>query len=326
MNTSENSPSLPPVAIIGMHRSGTSLVARILNLAGFSLGPEDDLVGATAHNQAGHWESQTALAINTTLLRRFGGDWDYPPLLPEDWIEAVRHEPVWKEACHFVTAQAESGKAWAWKEPRTTLTLAFWTAVLHSLEMPQPRVLVCVRNPLDVAASLAARDHMSLSQALVLWHWYTDAALRQAPEGQYHIISYELLMSDFQTTFTPVLDFLKMPTEQSYLEKIAQPINPQLRHHQHSLADVLACDAMSETAKQLYNSLHEGPAATEAFLQKSVLSEQEQTIMHLQLKTWALEKHVKHLQAILNTRSHRIVDTLRNKFAHLPIFHRRTNS
>ena len=61
------------VCILGMHRSGTSLLARI-NLLGVYLGPPNRLMPAAPENPKGFWEYQPIMELNNEILARLGGD------------------------------------------------------------------------------------------------------------------------------------------------------------------------------------------------------------------------------------------------------------
>src|SRR5574343_1947848 len=85
-------PSTPTcVLILGMHRSGTSMLTRLLNIAGYALPTE--LIGATKDNQTGHWEPVVLNTLNQDFLVRIGSDWsDWSRLdfdaLPRDVLAA----------------------------------------------------------------------------------------------------------------------------------------------------------------------------------------------------------------------------------------------
>src|SRR5204863_2465921 len=79
-----------PVAIGGMHRSGTSMTARLLNVMGTYLGEESDLVPATAENPEGYWEHTGFVDVNDEILHELGGGWDCPVALPADWTHDAR--------------------------------------------------------------------------------------------------------------------------------------------------------------------------------------------------------------------------------------------
>lgn len=69
-----------PVVVLGMHRSGTSAVTRVVNLLGLPLCRRDDLYLA-ADNPAGHWESTSVVGVNDALLAEMGGPCWAPPVL-----------------------------------------------------------------------------------------------------------------------------------------------------------------------------------------------------------------------------------------------------
>ena len=58
------------ILVLGMHRSGTSALARILNLLGCELGP--NLLPAAADNEAGFWEHRDVVLLDDEVLARVG--------------------------------------------------------------------------------------------------------------------------------------------------------------------------------------------------------------------------------------------------------------
>src|SRR5262249_23640698 len=67
------------VCIAGMHRSGTSMVARLLNLCGLYLGEDEDLMPSAADNPEGFWENLHFVDLNEKILSALQGGWDMPP-------------------------------------------------------------------------------------------------------------------------------------------------------------------------------------------------------------------------------------------------------
>jgi hypothetical protein len=61
-----------PICIAGMHRSGTSMIARLLNLCGLYLGPEAELDAIGFDNKAGFWENPHFVQL---LQGRPGATW-----------------------------------------------------------------------------------------------------------------------------------------------------------------------------------------------------------------------------------------------------------
>jgi Uncharacterized protein conserved in bacteria len=128
-----------PVAIAGMHRSGTSLVARALNLAGCWLGAEPDMLPAAPDNPEGYWENAHFVRINERILDQLGS-WDVPPQPAEGWAGSSRFASLRKEASAQVDAM-QPHAPWGWKDPRTSLTAQFWDEIIDGLS-----VVICLRG------------------------------------------------------------------------------------------------------------------------------------------------------------------------------------
>src|SRR6266404_7841922 len=110
------------VCILGMHRSGTSLLARILNLTGVDLGPDELLAEPTADNPKGFWEHREIVSINNAILQRHGGSWDEPPLLPPGWETSAAIDDLRHHAQQLIQDQFAEVQLWGWKDPRSCLT------------------------------------------------------------------------------------------------------------------------------------------------------------------------------------------------------------
>jgi hypothetical protein len=133
------------VCICGMHRSGTSMVSNTLSRCGIYLGPEDVLKRAGADNELGFWENDAFVAINDDLLRQVFGGWDAPPVWFNGW-ENEPHLESLRERARQLIDQHRDRPIWGWKDPRSSLTLPFWKRLI-----PDLKVVICLRNPLEVA-------------------------------------------------------------------------------------------------------------------------------------------------------------------------------
>lgn len=158
-------PGRPPVLILGMHRSGTSLVARLLEEMGLFVGwrKQDD------------HEALFFLALNNWLLEQAGGRWDHPEPV-EDLID---EGPVRELVVDYLRFSLRSPRAvsflgpgrylryrtpealtmpWGFKDPRTTFTLPIWLDLF-----PNARVVHVFRHGVDVAESLRRRHERILA-------------------------------------------------------------------------------------------------------------------------------------------------------------------
>jgi hypothetical protein len=160
---------LVPICITGMPFSGTSTVARVLRDLGLDLGPDEDLLPE-------HGKLDDALAnrrfvrLNEEILAAVGNGWDSPPADPARWARGPQLESVRQRAAVVCGALAVE-EPWGWADTRNSLSLPFWRELF-----PDLRVVVCVRDPHEVARFLEAGGSMSFSEGLALWRSYYTAS------------------------------------------------------------------------------------------------------------------------------------------------------
>lgn len=220
-----------PICVAGMHRSGTSLIARVLNASGLDLGPQADLLGAGVGNPDGHWENIHFLQINDALLEAAGGTWDRVPSLPAGWHLDPKFDSLYDRARMLV--DSFTGRAvWGWKDPRNSLTLPFWLRLI-----PDLKVVIALRNPLDVAESLEKRNRFAAPTGVCLWADYTAALFSSTSRDQRLTTHYDAYFADFEGEAARLLAFAGLPTDA--LELIKDLARPNLRHNRLPLADFL---------------------------------------------------------------------------------------
>ncbi len=217
--------TLEVVPILGMHRSGTSLVARVVNLLGLSLGAEENLMPAKPDNPSGFWENLSVTAFNDDLLAELGGRWDEPPIPPDGWEESPRLDPWRRQARTIVERDFEGVGRAAWKDPRLSILLPFWTTVVDVNEG-----VIVVREPTAVARSLSERDDMPRDRASALWISYTAAAMRHSPNGT--AVRYDDFFRDLDGTVIRLADALRLPPPTPETRtRIDEFFDVSLRHH-----------------------------------------------------------------------------------------------
>lgn len=182
--------------VLGMHRSGTSAVTGVLNLAGVRLGASL-MEGIEGNNARGFWELLDAVAINERLLHWFGRTWfDLRPL-PEDWVHASATTEAMEQMRALIQHEFADAPLWALKDPRLCLLAPAWLRTIDAMGMTTTCVVV-VRHPEEVAASLYARDGLSRGYAFVLWGQYLLAALAAARGRPCVVIDYAGFLADWR--------------------------------------------------------------------------------------------------------------------------------
>lgn len=215
-----------------MHRSGTSVITRAVNLLGVYLGEATDLMPPAADNPRGYWERQDIANLNDEILCSLKMFWNTSLPLPEGWHLTDEMRPMRDKAASLLGRAFPGYPLWAWKDPRSTLLFDLWRDVI----LEQGAELVClfvVRNPLDVARSLHKRDGFPLDKGFGVWFNYNLAALRSSHDLTTAFLSYDMFLSDREAELRRCAGELgiQWPEDDTALrEKMAELINPDLRH------------------------------------------------------------------------------------------------
>ncbi len=155
------------VALLSMHRSGSSLTTQVLQRLGMSLGPFE-LIGAEPTNPYGHFEAEPFHRLNRriqNLAYGFADDLPETPAMMAQFCETRGHwhantyipEEFFAEGRSLVRTLIDSGTVSGFKDPRTVLTWPFWARVFA--EFPDVRTipLGLIRSPHEIAMSLVTR-------------------------------------------------------------------------------------------------------------------------------------------------------------------------
>ncbi|WP_089728546.1 glycosyltransferase family protein [Candidatus Thiosymbion oneisti] len=153
------------VFILGMHRSGTSMLAQAIDCLGISI--PGSLLPAMADNPNGYWEPRELVALNNHTLEALGRPWwDDRPFEQPGFAD---EQPGFlRQAVPLLEGWLASGDIIALKDPRLCRLLPLWSEAAHRLGISS-YALVTVRHPLKVAESLRRRwqDEASRPAAVV---------------------------------------------------------------------------------------------------------------------------------------------------------------
>lgn len=236
-----------PLIVVGMHRSGTSVLARCLESMGVFSGRLLDE----------NHEPLFFANLNNWLIRQCGTEWDWPLQ-----AEAVQNNPDFvKWSVERLNSLIRSPRSWAylglkntikfrsipnlqipwgWKDPRNLITLPIWSKVF-----PNARVVLVTRHGVDVAESLRVRAQkmidcatatqfdwlrirpqsatnsircLNIQEGLQLWHEYNQIGGRTIPASglPYICIKFEDLMAEPSQTLRSLAAFANLsPTEET---------------------------------------------------------------------------------------------------------------
>jgi hypothetical protein len=239
------------LVVLGVYRSGTSALARVLNLCGAVL-PENVIAARLDINRKGFWETEAVVDLNARMLQRVGAAWNRPEVtLPPEG-------PVIDEflvtAREILESEYEDEPLILIKDPRMCVLAPIWDRALRQSGY-RPAYVVAVRDPREVAGSLARSlgqyGGMPRDQALALWHSYTGAmeAFVNRTDAKVVFVHYDDLLRDWRSvvrTIARLLD-VELDTEVN-ADAIDTFLDPSLRSQRAERADGSASIAALQDA------------------------------------------------------------------------------
>ncbi|MHA6483023.1 sulfotransferase family protein [Paenibacillus sp. strain BS8-2] len=225
------------VIILGMHRSGTSLLAQTIRTLGVYLGEEQQLMSPREDNPEGFWEHEEIVAIHDELLDRLCSSWDTTKPLPENWwLTEVGFEGK-ARLIQIVSRDFSNVPLWGFKDPRTCLLLPLWQSVLKELNI-NARYILSIRNPLNVAASLKKRDQFHSDKSFGIWSLYVLSSLYYTSHEHRIVIDYDQLLDQPFETCRDICSFLNIPFSALEQTSIGNVPKKALRNNRFSIEDL----------------------------------------------------------------------------------------
>ena len=242
--------------ILGMHRSGTSLLAGSCRLLGADLG--DHMMAAGQDNVMGFWEHDEIVRIHDEILERLGFAWDDVRALPDKWWTYQAIQPQRQALLAVLRRDFGQAKLACVKDPRLCRLLPLWQDLLKELDW-DPIYIIATREPSEIYASLKSRNAFPAEKSalLMLRHLLeAEAATRGALRA---FVDYAALLKDWEGVLKPVWTKLGLAwaADPVKLEAgVRRFIHKELRHH--SAVAPAAAGNMVRLGQQAYTALTAG--------------------------------------------------------------------
>lgn len=232
------------VIILGMHRSGTSLVGGLINKMGLKTG--GPLIEAAEDNAKGFFERIDVVLQNDYLMKRQGVHYAFQTYKYDTLIglkDILNDDGSFfkegKRGLKFLNDP--KNYPWMLKDPRLCITFRTWLPLLNFI----PAILFTYRHPLDVALSLHKREfeRFEIPRGLRIWYVYNRRAVQQSEDLCRVVTSHHLVMVQPQVEFDRIYDELRycgvdVPHKLT-LSDVASFIDIKLQHGQSTLKDTV---------------------------------------------------------------------------------------
>lgn len=224
-------PRFDTVAVVlGMHRSGTSALAGVLALTGFTA--PRTLLPSSAVNERGFWESEPIKALNDELFAEQRTSWHSLEAIPLGGLSKQRLRSVTNRTETILSEEFERGSSPLVKDPRLSRLLPFWRPALERLSA-RTVYAITVRSPLEVARSLAQRNDLEPDLGYLLWaRYYLDAEFhtRGLPRAW---IAYDRLIENWRDSLAAFSSEVNLDRDikEPAAGQVDEFLSAELRHH-----------------------------------------------------------------------------------------------
>lgn len=220
------------VLVLGMHRSGTSLVSNLLGRMGCDYG--GDLMPAKEDNPRGYWENQAVVDLHEEFLAAVGYRWDDARPLASGVFSGAQAQATRQALRELFERDFASTSTWVLKDPRHCRLLPLWDELIAE-NGDEIRSIHVLRDPVAVSESLAKRNGLAPGHAFLLWirhyleseratrgrrrAWLSYEALLAAPEEVWPATCLRVGLGDL-----PAVDFVEI-------------LDRSLDHHRSRITD-----------------------------------------------------------------------------------------
>jgi hypothetical protein len=248
----KQTPKKVGVIVLGMHRSGTSALGGMLSMLGCDA--PSTLMPPHPTNPKGFFESSALWHLNDDLLKTAGSCWnDWQPF-NSAWFESPKATAFSEQIKSTVLSEFPESRLFVLKDPRLCRLLPVYLDVFKQIGV-RPVIAHVHRNPLDVAASLHARDALDPELGRLIWLRHVLDAERNSRGLRRSFLSYDQLLRNWAGAVDRLGKELKIswPRFSSVAAtEIDDFLTPSLRHHEAAKEQVLENPLASAWVRDTY--------------------------------------------------------------------------
>ena len=243
------------IVVLGMHRSGTSVIAAGLQVMGVVLG-DRLLPSVNGDNDKGYYEDIDLNELNIECLDAIDSDWDRLSAITAIDIAVLKKQGYFLRAVNLLRQKVRmNAPIFGFKDPRVAKLLPFWKQVFDYCKFEVNYVLV-VRHPLSVVKSLIKRSGMLAEQSYFLWlvHVITSMAVNYSNNSV--IVDYDCMMQSPDNELNRIATAFDLKIDQVALDTYkTEFIDQGLRHTTYELDALFLDDECPAIVWEIYGSL-----------------------------------------------------------------------
>jgi hypothetical protein len=241
--------------VLGMHRSGTSALARWLSFLGAAL--PRNLMGSSPHNPSGHWESLDLFRIHDALLAAGNTSWHDCMAVPEAFFTSPEIAEHAKRLSEVIVRDFPDDPLFVVKDPRICRLVPLWRRIMADLRIEFVPV-ISLRNPLEVVESLRRRDELPTAKAYLLWLRHVLDAESATRDQRRVVLEYTSLLADWRKAIRELSRRLELSFAEPSPEackSIDSFLSPAQRHHVFDSDDLAARREIADWVTRTYSAM-----------------------------------------------------------------------
>lgn len=222
------------IVVLGMHRSGTSVLSGLISIQGFHLGASQ--MPLREDNPKGFFENHAIYRFNQDILEACGTSWDNYSFT----IDQINDDDLKKyrqKAKQIIKKEFGVANKIFIKDPRMCLLFPLWAPVLRALNF-NIKIVLAFRSPMEVALSLQARNEFITEKSLLIWSHYCFQAEINSRPYERMIVKYADDFKDFPAILEKLSEFLCSNLNEEIFNAAYDLYTPELTHHRVGLENI----------------------------------------------------------------------------------------
>jgi len=251
--------------VVGVARSGTSAMTRVLSLLGAGL--PRDIMGPGRGNERGFWESNRIVALSHEMLRVHSSDWSDPRPFPRHWFDSEEARAFVNRAAVLLENEYEGAPLIVVKDPRICRLVPIYTAALERAGY-SAHFVVLLRHPTEIIESVRRLVGIDPLISELIWIRHILELEESTRNASRVWVAYDDLIENWQPVQAMIaakLGVLWPKPPDSVAEDIAAFLEPNLRHV--DLRRDRLANAIGSLASKLWRTARFGLTGDEAALQ-----------------------------------------------------------
>ncbi len=235
------------IVVVGMMRSGTSILMKLLQQAGVFIGDAQ---------RSANSELPGSVSINTAIMQAFGVNYfDGSKPMPMRWDTDERVSGWVNHVKKILDKKIGNQQLWGHKEPRVCLTFPVWE---KAIEERGDKIcpILAIRNPLDVAVSLKTKHGMKRRDSMIMWEMVVQDAVDNLRHYEYPIVYYPDLLNNPVGIVKECFKFYDIPYNDRFTQRIAKHVRPVLCRSGRSTLDDLKTKKVRPSVVRLFNEIY----------------------------------------------------------------------